>query len=343
MVERLADRHSDILDIIISDYISSALPVGSRTISKKYGARLSPATIRNVMADLTELGLLAQPHTSAGRIPTVVGMRYYVDTLLKQRSLTDEEREAIRERCKGDDSEVEGILGRTSKILANVSRYAGLVVMPDSCHVMFKQIEFVPLSRNKILGILVSQDGRVDNRLIEIDEDLSYSELERISNYCTSSFLGLSLDDAMQKISKELESDYVTYDKLIKKALKFSKLVFEGVPRSEIVINGEKQLLDFPEFSDSDKFKKLLEELEEKSKILRLLERCRESENVRIFVGLDSEESGTADVSLIGAPYRVGKDIVGVVGVIGPMRMDYSSVVPIVDFTAKVLGDVLEA
>ncbi len=341
---KLNERHGDILDILISDYISSAGPVGSRTIAKKYVGHLSPATIRNVMADLTEMGLLKQPHTSAGRMPTSAGMRYYVDTLLKRRDLSEHEMGVIRERCAGDEKEINAILGRTSRMLATVSHYAGLVATPSAKRVIFKQIQFVPLSSNRVLGIFVSRDGMVQNRLIEISEGLSFADLERISNYCNSAFMGLTLDDALGKVEKELDAEYVKYDQLVKKAMIFSKEVLEHVPRADLVVDGQFQLLDLPEFSESIEFKKVVKELEEKKKILHILERCQDGEGVRIFIGMDLEDKGELDsISLVGAPYKKDGKIVGTLGVIGPMRMDYSSVVPIVDFTAKVLGDVLEA
>jgi len=339
----MTQRYGEILNVLISDYIASAGPVGSRTIAKKYMGHLSPATIRNVMADLTEMGLLSQPHTSAGRIPTCAGMRYYVDTLLKRRELTEGEMETIRERCGGNETEIGAILGRTSRMLANVSHYAGLVVTPGAERVIFKQIQFVPLSRNRLLGIFVSRDGMVQNRLIEVNEELTYSELERISNYCNSVFLGLTLEDAREKIERELEADYADYDKLLKNAMLFSKQVFEGVPDADLMIDGQFQLLETPEFSESEKFRRLIRELEEKKRILHILERCQDGEGVRIFIGMDSDASDMDTVGLVGAPYRKNGKVIGTLGVIGPARMDYSHVVPIVDFTAKVLSDILEA
>ncbi len=342
MIAKLTKRHDDILDILVSDYIASAMPVGSRTISKKYAGHLSPATIRNVMADLTEQGLLQQPHTSAGRVPTVCGIRYFVNTLLKKRELSEREREAIKERCLGDEREMTHILNRTSRLLARVSNYAGLVLTPSADKVVFRQMQFVPLARGRILGILVSQDGMVQNRLIEVSEDLTYAELEKISNYCTAAFLGLSIDDAMKKVERELEAEYAQYDRLLGKAMLYSKKVLENVPRSELVLDGELHLLGMPEFADADKLSLVVEAFEEKKQILDILSRCKGAQGVSIFIGMDSADEGLSAMSLVGAPYMKHGDVVGVLGVIGPLRMDYSSVVPIVDFTAKVLSDVLE-
>ena len=342
MKQELPTRHREILDILISDYIASAQPLGSRTIAKKYYRQLSPASIRNVMADLTEMGLLAQPHVSAGRVPTHAGMRYYVDTLLKRRDLTDGEMETIRERYTQDERGIDSVLQRTSKILATVSRYAGLVATPTSEQVVFKKIEFVPLSRSRLLGILVTQDGLVQNRLIEVGEELSYPELERIANYCNRYFTGLTLEESTEKVRRELESKRADYDRLLKKAMTLSKSVLDSWPGPQLVVEGEVQLLDAPEFADSRQFRRLLEALEEKRKILHLLERCREGKGVNIFIGADAEIQGVDAVGMVAAPYLRDGKVVGAVGVIGPMYMDYSHVVPIVDFTAKVLSDVLE-
>lgn len=338
----LSERDREILGILIADYIATADPVGSRTIAKKHPGHLSPATIRNVMSDLTELGLLTQPHTSAGRVPTGAGFRYYVDSLFKRRELTEKEMESIREKCFGDEHGIGTVLQRASHMLASVSHYVGLVATPSSERILFKRIEFMPLSRHRLLGIFVSQDGMVENRLIEIGEDLSYAEIERIANYCNKFFIGLALDDALAKAERELESEQADYDRLLKKAMSFSKQLLEAVSASDLMVDGEMQLLDSPEFAESDKFKRVVEALEEKRKVLRLLERCREGEGVRIFIGADAEIGGLDVVSIVSAPYSKDGKVVGTLGVIGPMRMDYSRVVPIVDFTAKVLGDALE-
>lgn len=338
----LSERDREILRILISDYIATADPVGSRSIAKKHPGGLSPATIRNVMADLTELGFLTQPHTSAGRIPTGMGFRYYVNSLLTKRDLSSNEMEAIRERCREDEKGIANVLQKASHMLALVSHYIGIVVTPSAARMVFKRIEFIQLSDRRLLGIFVSQEGIVENRLIELTEELTYPELERISNYCNSAFLGLTLDEALQKIEKELATERTDYDRLLKKAMLFSKQVMGDVGGIDLVIDGEEQLLDAPEFSEVEKFKKLLEALAEKRKILKLLENCREYNGVSIFIGSDTDVDGINTIGIVGAPYLKDGKMIGTLGVIGPMRMDYGSVVPIVDFTAKVLSDALE-
>lgn len=331
------------LEILVSDYIASAQPVGSSAIARKHYGHLSPATVRNVMADLAELGLLVQPHVSAGRIPTMEGMRLYVDTLLKCRDLTPEEMEAIRHRCRGDEQRIDSMLARTSRMLASVSHYAGMVVTPDAGRVIFKQMEFVPLSRGRLLGIFVSQDGMVQNRLIELGADLSYPEIERINNYCNAAFAGLSIEDALSKVQRELSEERADYDRLLEKAMTLSKDLLGGIPSAELMVEGEVQLLSEPEFAEAEAFRKVLAAMEEKRSMMKLLERCREADGVRIFLGLDAQIEGVPSVSVVGAPYLKDGKVVGALGVIGPMRMDYSRVVPIVDFTSKILSDLLDS
>lgn len=342
MIKPLSNRDREILEILIADYIATADPIGSRTIAKKHPGHLSPATVRNVMADLTEMGLIAQPHTSAGRIPTGEGFRYYVDSCLKKRDLTESEMEAIREKFSSDERGIDAVIQRTSKMLAAVSRYVGLVATPSAERIALKTIEFIPLSKQRLLGIFVSQDGHVENRLIEAGEDLTYPDIERITNFCNQAFAGLTLDDALAKIARELEAERADYDRLLKKAMLFSKQVIENIPQSDLIIDGEIQLLDSPEFAEAAKFRQVVEALEEKQGILHLLERCRDAEGVRIFIGSDATMENVDDLGVVAAPYLKDGKVVGTLGVIGPMRMDYSRVVPIVDFTAKILGDALE-
>ncbi len=342
MAEPLSKRDQEILDILISDYISTAAPVGSKTIAGKHNANLSPATIRSVMADLEERGLLKQPHTSAGRVPTAEGLRYYVDCLLRCHDLSRDEREKVRRFYNSNELSVDEVIGRTSKLLSTISNYVGLIQTPGWDRIVFKQLEFIALSRGRLLGIFVSQEGFVQNRVIDVSEEYSYPDLERINRYCNSAFLGLTLEDARAKIASELEIAKRDYDRLLARALVFSQEVFSGVPDSDIIVEGEEHLMDSPEFSDTGRLRELIEVFEEKKELLHLLDRCREVDGVKIFIG--AEAGGVAameQVSVITAPYRKDGHVIGTIGVIGPTRMDYSRVVPIVDFTAKVLEDIL--
>ena len=335
----LPERYREILQLLISDYITSAEPVGSRSLAKRHSGNLSPATIRNVMADLTEMGLLEQPHTSAGRIPTEAAFQYYVESLLHIHDLSDVEKESIRQQCfqKGG---IEQFLHRTSGALSSMSRYIGLVVMPGWQEIELKQVEFLRLSRGRLLGIFVAQNGLVQNQLIEVDEDFTFLDLEKINNFCNRTFSGLNLSEARQKISQELESERADYDHLLRQAFLFSEKLFASVPAKEVVIEGEEHLVEHPEFSELEELKKLMAKLEAKQRILKLLDRCHEGEGVKIFVGSRAQEEGVP-LSVISASYRKGGHVVGTLGVIGPTRMDYSRIVSVVDFTSKLVSDYL--
>lgn len=337
----LSPRDRDILEILISDYIASAQPVGSRTIAKQHPSIISAATIRNVMADLEERGYLWQPHTSAGRIPTERAMRYYVDSMLKVRELSENEKENIQEHYDGADTNVESLLRRTSNILSAISKYAGIVASPRAEQISFKHIEFIPLSRKRLLGIFVAQNGMVQNRIVECDSEFSYPDLERINNYCNSAFLGLTLAEALEKARQEMEAERAEYDKLLKRAMLMSHSLMSEVPDGNLMIDGEEQLLDTPEFSQIGLLKDVLHALDEKKQIIELLNRCADSEGVRIFIGVESGIPVNG-MSLVTAPYKQGGRVLGTIGVIGPTRMDYSRVIPVVDFTAKLVSDLMD-
>lgn len=331
----LPERHREVLNILISDYLASALPVGSQSIAQKIHSRLSPATIRHVMTDLTGMGLLAQPHTSAGRLPTVDGLRYYVDSLLEVHELSDDEQELVRRRCCEQGGDVQAFLRRTSSALSVFSRYVGLILLPGGEDTLFKHIEFLRLSRGKLLGIFVSQGGLVHNRLIDVDEDVSHADLEKINNVCHRAFVGLNLAEARAKVTKELEHIREDYDRLLRQAFQFSDRLLSDVPVHDVII-------EHPEFAEFEQVNALQQTLEEKQRLLKLLDRTRDGEGVKIFIGTSSADAETIPATVVSAPYRCGHRAIGVLGVIGPSRMNYSHVVPIVDFTAKLVSDFLE-
>lgn len=342
MTNPLSKRDSEILEILISDYIATASPVGSLAISKVHMGRLSPATIRGVMADLEGMGLLMQPHTSAGRIPTTQGFRYYIDCLLKCHDLSNDERENVRKFYNTNDLNVDDVMARTSTLLSTISNYVGLIRTPGWDKIVFKQLEFIKLPHGRLLGIFVSQEGFVQNRVIEISEEYSYPDLEKINRYCNAAFLGLTLEDARAKIAREVESVEGDYDRLLARALLFSQEVFASVPNADLIVDGQSRLFSAPEFSDGTHLRDLMEILEEKKQLLHLLDRCGEVDGVKIFIGAEASDVGAMEqVSVVTAPYHKDGQVLGTIGVIGPTRMDYSRVVPIVDFTAKVLEDIL--
>lgn len=331
----LPERHREVLNILISDYLASALPVGSQSIAQKIHSRLSSATIRHVMADLTTMGFLSQPHTSAGRLPTTNGLRYYVDRLLEVHDLSEDEQDLLRHRCGEQGGDVQAFLRRTSSVLSLLSQHVGLVLLPGGEDIIFKYIEFIRLSRGKLLGIFVSQGGMVHNRLLDVDEDVSYADLEKMNNFSNRVLVGLNLTDARAKVATELEYMRADYDRLLRQSLQYSDRLLAAVPLRDMVI-------ERPEFGTLEQVRELQQTLEERQRLLSLLDCARESEGVKIFIGTSSADAETIPTSVVSAPYRHGHRAIGVLGVIGPSRMNYSHVVPIVDFTAKLVSDFLE-
>jgi heat-inducible transcriptional repressor len=341
MMDNLSERSKKILEAIIEDYIGSAEPVGSRSISRRKGFSLSPATIRNVMADLEELGFLASPHTSSGRIPTDKAFRFYVDSLLPVRGIDPEQEELIQKRCRLYGSDVGDILKETSKLLSSLSHYMGVVVTPRFNTTIFRHIEFIKLGGRRILAILVSKSGIVQNKIIEADEDLDSEDLVRMSNYLNNLLKGLSISELRNRILREMQDEKVRYDEMLARALRLSEQTLCG-SGTDVFIEGQLNILDQPEFADVEKMKEIFRAFEEKSQLISLLDSCMESEGVHIFIGAENYIDQMAKMSVITAPYMSGNRTIGVLGVIGPTRMGYDRVIPIVDYTARLLSRLLD-
>ena len=331
------------LEAVILEYIKGGVPVGSRAIAKKYGLQVSPATVRNVMADLEELGLLYQPHTSAGRVPTELGLRVYIDAIVKIQQLSAAEREKIRQYYRSGASRVEGLLKETSKVLSSFSRQAGVVLTPRLSQTMFKRIEFVRLRTNMVMTILVSQARIVHNTLFEMAEDISQEELDKYGRYLNEMLQDLTLHQVKARLLEEMKKEKVLFDSLLSKALELSqKALQENIEDSELYIDGGTNLLDNPEFADVEQMRRIFSAFEEKSKLIDLLDKSMMAGGVNIFIGSESELLDMESVSFITSPYASGDEILGTLGVIGPTRMDYSRIIPLVDYTAKVLSRMLE-
>lgn len=342
MEEILSSRDCKILQAIILDYIQTAVPVGSRTVSKKYKMELSPATIRNIMADLEEMGFLKQPHTSAGRVPTARAFRFYVDSILKVRQLSDVDQELIKRGLAQERMDIGEILKRASSLLSLLSKQTGVVLAPRFGSNVFKHIEFIKLREKKVLVIIVTKSGEVQNRLIEADEPMDQEELDKYGRYLNEIMAGLSLIEAKKKIVEELKKEKVLFDKLSFQALKLSKKALEDEGEGDLYIEGKTNLLKFPEFADLEKMRAILETFEEKTKIVKLLDKALNAQGIQIFIGAENEYSEMKECSLVAAPYSKENFTLGTLGVIGPMRMDYSAIIPIVDHTAKILSKILE-
>ncbi len=342
MSQELNERSRKILEAIIEDYIDSAEPVGSRAVTRRHQMGLSPATVRNVMADLEEMGYLLAPHTSAGRIPTEKGYRFYIDSLLRVRPLTLTERQRIEQHYHLKGRRIEDVLQEAGKVLSSISHYTGLVLAPRFTSTVFRQIEFVRLSEGRILVIFVSESGLVQNKVIETDERLAQSELEQMTNYLNLTLSGLTISEVKAKILEEMRQEKALYDRLLKKALEFSSETFGEEEGGQVYIEGAVNILEQPEFTDIERMKRLFRAFEQKSLLVELLDAAQKARGVQIFIGSESEYSEIEGCSLVTAAYTGRGGNVGTLGVIGPTRMPYNLVIPIVDYTARLVSKVLE-
>src|SRR5271155_1141296 len=342
--ESLSERAQLLLKALIESYIRDGQPVGSRALSRDSGLSLSSATIRNVMADLEDLGFVASPHTSAGRIPTDKGYRLFVDTLLKLKPLHHEEIEEI-ERRLSDAANGRSLVQTVSQMLSNVTHMAGLVTLPKPPHVALAQIEIISLSEDRALAIMVMSNREVQNRVVQLDRYYSTEELRRAANYLNEAFAGRSLSDVRAQLLGQLQETRQHMNQIMQDAIQMAQKVFDTEPdgRVEYVIAGETNLMGFAELSNVERLKRLFEAFNEKNDILRLLDNCLRAEGIQIFIGHESGYRILDDISVVTAPYTIDNRVVGVLGIIGPSRMAYERVIPIVDLTAKLLGSALNA
>lgn len=341
----LVDRQREIFRRLVEAFLSSGEPVGSRTLSQILPVSLSPASIRNVMADLEAMGLLYAPHTSAGRVPTEQGLRLFVDGMLEIGDLTAEERSTIETHIAGTGRAVEDVLTQASAMLSGLSRCAGLVVAAKQDSIL-KHVEFVAVSPGKALVILVTEDGQVENRLIQIPIGLPVSALTEATNYLNARLRGHSLESARKLIFDDLEAEKSELDKLTAKIVADGLATLSAPAQGEdkvLIVRGASHLLDSMEAqSDLERIRTLFEEIERKNELISLLELAREGDGVRIFIGSENRLFGLSGSSIVAAPYTNAQGkVVGVVGVLGPTRLNYARIIPMVDHTAKVIGRLL--
>ena len=341
MAEPLSDRARDVLHAIIREYISTGGPVGSQQLARTSGFEVSSATLRNVMADLEDLGYLEKPHTSAGRVPTDRAYRFYVDTLIRLRDPNPRDRDLIQ-RGISSGAPLEDALQEAGRLLHFLTRHAGVVVTPRPTSGTFHRIEFVRLREGRVLAILVDQDGQVHNRPVALDFEVSQEELVRASNYLSELLEKLPLEQIRGRIEQELAQDQAAYDQLVAKALKLGLLATGVPPTEKIFIEGTGSFLEAPEFADIDRMKALFRTLEEKTRLVALLDRVQRAREMQIFIGHESDLSPGGEVSLVATPYGPADRSLGTVGVIGPTRMNYQRVIPLVQFTAQVLSSALK-
>ncbi len=340
----MTKRDQHVLEAVVTDYIETGEPVGSRTISKRYGVTVSSATIRNVMADLEEMGFLQQPHTSAGRVPTEKGLRFYLDSIMQFKALESHERNLIREAFQEEPQDLKQLLRSTSSVLSRFCRQAGVVLWPKLTLTRFKRIEFIRLRAHHIMVILVSKAGLVHQAFVEWTEDIKQDDLDKYSRYLNDLLVDIPLGEVKERILNEMLNEKVLFDELYSRALEITQRVFQwNLEDSEVYIEGQTNLLNNPEFADVERMRRILEAFENKSRIIRLLDMTlRNTSGVQIILGTESDLQELNEISLISSPYRRGDTLVGVLGVIGPLRMDYSRIIPVVEFTASLLSQILE-
>jgi len=340
MISELNQRSREIFRLIVDAYVESGEPVGSRTISRRLGMSLSPATIRNVMADLEEQGLLYAPHASAGRIPTEAGLRMFVNGLLEIGSLPEDEREAIEAKCNAAGRSLPDALSEASAMLSGLSRCAGLVLAPKTDRPL-KHIEFVSLGPGRALVVLVNEDGLVENRVVEVPIGLPASTLRMASNYLTAKLVGRTLEEARQVVRSEIEDQRTQLDELSRRVVEAGLATWAGTQADgQLIVRGQAKLLeDVTALSDLERVRALFEALETKEAMLRLLDATGRGDGVQIFIGAENVLFSHSGCSLIISPFQNSREqVIGAIGVIGPTRINYARIIPLVDYTAKVIG-----
>lgn len=360
----LNERSLQLLKALVERYISDGQPVGSRALSKDLGVKLSPATIRNVMADLEDLGLLHSPHTSAGRVPTVSGYRLFVDTLLTVKPLEAKDLTRLYQGLSVSDDNSD-MIGVASRLLSELTQMAGVVTLPKRERVCLRHIEFLSLSNTRVLVIFVTNEQEVHNKIIHTSKVFSPAELQQAANYLNSIYSGRSLDAVRKAVLNELREDQERMTKLsgtdlhlpegcragkpdmnkdLLDAVKMAQLAFDqdnDKDKDDYVLTGETNLMGFSELSDMDRLKQLFEAFNQKQGVIHLLDQCMNADGVQIFIGEESGYRAFDHCSLVTSSYSVDDQVVGVLGVIGPTRMAYEKIIPFVDVTAKLLGAAL--
>ena len=339
---QIAQRAEVLLNTLIRRYVTDGQPVGSRTLSKESSLDLSPATIRNVVADLEDLGLVSSPHTSAGRIPTQLGYRFFVDSIMKVQPINHGVVQDIREHL-GVSGGREEVLQNASEMLSQSTRFAGVVTLTKQRNLQLRQVEFLKLSGNRILSILVTDDGRVENRVLNADRSFTESELVEAANCFNSVYAGKTLSQVKENLLSDLKADNAEADRIMRTAVTMVQDLFSTDTENtdEVVVRGETNLMGVPEFTEVGKLKSIFDTFRTKHNLLDLMERSIRGDGIQIFIGDESGYDAFTDCSVITAPYNTDGEGVGVIGVIGPTRMAYEDIVPVVDITARLIGNVL--
>ncbi|XXT19942.1 heat-inducible transcriptional repressor HrcA [Sorangium sp. So ce429] len=338
----VSNRARKILFAAVTEFIATGDPVGSRTLARKYGLDLSAASIRNVLADLEEAGYLHQPHTSAGRIPTDRALRLFIDALVELRSLSPAQQAELSARFTEIYTVASDPLRETGRYLSELSGAAAVVAAPRAEIRALAQLRFIPTKPGQLLAVLVFADGSVENRFISIDESINEGELTRIHNLLADVIEGRTLGEIRDLFARRLADERLQIDALRRRAFELgSKATADVTRRSEVVIEGQNRLIDLPEYADVDRLRKLMKALEERAELVDLLDRtlAAGAGEVTVFVGSEAGDLGGGQLSLVAAPYMENGRVAGTVGVLGPTRMDYAKVMPLVDATAAAMSE----
>ncbi len=340
----LNERAEKLLKALIQRYVLDGQPVGSRTLSRESALELSPATIRNVMADLEDLGLVTSPHTSAGRIPTQAGYRFFVDAIMKVQPLNERALGVIQAQLGGASTR-ELALSGASEMLSQITRYAGVVKLTKRPQGRLRQVEFLPLSGKRVLAILVTSGAEVENRVLKADRDYTESELLEAANHFNETYSGKTLAQVREALLKEMRDDNREADRIMRNSIAVAQKLFEtdDLDSDDVLVSGETNLIGLPEFHELEKLRGIFDAFKAKNNLLDLLERSINGEGINIFIGQESGYDALTECSVVTAPYRIDEESIGVIGVIGPTRMAYETVVPVVDITARLLTSALNA
>jgi heat-inducible transcriptional repressor len=341
-VNDIGARAKKILHAVVSEYLATGDAVGSHTVTRRYNVDVSPATVRSVMSELEDIGLLKHPHTSAGRVPTERGLRYYVDTLLRVRNLSESERGDIRERfAPGAPGEVDvgDTMLRATRVLRELSHLTVVVQAPRPESETVSHIEFVRIRDNQVLAVIATSTGQIQNKLVTVEQPIAAGDLDRVNNYLNSLVAGLSLADVRARVAREIEDERTRHDGMQALALGLARAAVSAAPEPEIIVDGQSNLLAATE--DLDRAKTVLRALEEKEFIMKLLDKTIAAPGICVFIGAEANLADLTDISVVTATYGSEDRPLGTIGVIGPTRINYSKVIPLVDFTADVITEML--
>ena len=343
-IREIGEREQQIFRLLVQQYIDDGNPVGSRTLSKMPGVNVSAASVRNVMGDLEDLGLLSAPHASAGRVPTSDGFRLFVDTMLQVQPMGEEDCGELKSRLTADQNE-KALLKHATNYLSGFTNMAGVVTLPKRMATVFRQIEFLPLSEKRVLMILVVNEKNVQNRILSLDRDYKAEELQEIANYLNNKYSGRRLEDLRDLVRTDLQQTRESMNRHMEQMIKVAGRVFDNdeIEDEDVIVAGQTNLMNFSELSDVESLRDLFEAFNQKRDIYHVLENCINAEGVQIFIGQESGYNVLDMCSLVTSSYEVDGEVVGILGVVGPTRMAYDRVVPVVDVTSKLLSAALNS